>query len=444
MTMVKTVRNLLGLAFPREQGRRQSATVLALLVLPVVWLVSTTAVVSAQEKKPANEAKAVAERAASPAYSKYTATATLLVHFQPPATAVVAQEWTRERFEIYRATQGQLLVSRRVLLAALRNQQVAKLPVIRREQTTGDPVEWLKRRVRVAFPGNAEIMEVGLTADDAQEAATLLRAVVEAYLDEFVNTESDKKPQRLREVDRAVAEKEREVRLRREALKKLAAELGTSSAETLALKQKLLLEGLAMYRKELARVQGELRKLRSELASKQALLKSIDKIGIADPEVDRMMQSDPVGRELFVELGWKRLDQLYMDTAIVKGASSLYVDRYQQALKTLQESYNARKAELLAKRRSLVQAEVRKLESSLATLAEQERMLQALVDAKQREANRFGNSVVDMEMLLSDIRNAELVLNQLASERDKLRAECRAAPRIELIDPPCMPVAPDD
>ena len=65
-----------------------------------------------------------------------------------------------------------------------------------------------------------------------------------------------------------------------------------------------------------------------------------------------------------------------MDTAVVKGASSRYTDRYQQALKTLQESYNARKAELVdlvrQKRPTLVQTEVRKLENAVVALTEQQ------------------------------------------------------------------------
>jgi hypothetical protein len=87
---------------------------------------------------------------------------------------------------------------------------------------------------------------------------------------------------------------------------------------------------------------------------------------------------------------------------------------------------------------------VRKLESSVAVLAEQERALQRQVDAKQAEATRFGNSTVDMAMLLGDIKNADRVLNQLAAERDRLRFECRVAPRITLIEPACKPEAPDN
>ena len=322
-------------------------------------------------------------------------------------------------------------------------------PPFATRKKSGDPLKWLKSQVHVTFPGNAEIMEVSLTADDPDEAVTLLRAIVDAYLHGVVNAEQDRKRARLAEVDKAVNEKEQEIRASRESLKKLAATLGMSATPgNLTLKQKLALEEVSLYRQELTRTQSEVRRVRAELAAAQAALKSVDDSGVSDAEINAILQNDPVGRLLSTELGWKKLDQLYMDTAIVKGADSLYVERHQKALKTLQKSYDARKAELIKtvrqKRRSLLRAEVRKLEISVAVLAEQEEALQTLVDKKSAEATRFGKSNVDLQMLQSDIKNAEAVWSQLASERDKLRVECRATARVTLLEPPARPVAPDD
>ena len=381
--------------------------------------------------------------------SKYTASALLNVAMQEKQIAFQMEPGAdKDRFEIYKSTQTQLLTSRFVLLAALRNPLVAKLPIIKREQEKRDPVVWLQRHVLVGFPGKAELMEVSMSREDPEEAALLVREVVDAYLHEVVNNELDKKRLRLSELDKAVSEKEQDIRSRREELKKLATELGASATENLTLKQRLSLEELSMMRTELGRVQSEARRYRTELAAQQGVLKSIEHLGVTDAEVEASVQMDPIGRELFVELGWKKLDQLYMDTAVVKGASSLYVDRYQQALKTLQESYNSRKAELVdtvrQKRRSLIQAEVRRLENSVAALADQEHALQLQVDAKHAEATKFGQSSVDMEMLLADIRNADYVLNQMASERDKLRVENRQAPRINLLIPASKPEMPSN
>ncbi len=408
MTLLKRVRNVLGLAAQSERGRWWPAAVLALLVPPAVWLVSTAAVTSGQEQKPALETKnaegdtvvrpaagaeLVPGRAEKPArrpkaavpagsHPKYTASAYLMIRMQERPIAFrtdneLSDASAHDRFEIYKRTQQQLITMRLVLVAALRNPTVAKLPSIRHAQETGDPVKWLQSRLRVSFPGNAEIMEVSLTADDPDEAATLVREVVDTYMREIVNAQLEQKRQRLSELDRAFTEKEQEIRSRRKTLKKLASELGTSATEALTTKQKFLVDELGINRQELAKVQAELRCARGDLAAWQAVLKSVETVDITDAEVDSVMQSDPIGRELFIELGWKKLDQLYMDNAVVKFPGSRYVDRYQQALKTLQESYNTRKAELVEvvrqKRRSLVQSEVRKLESSLAALVEQER-----------------------------------------------------------------------
>ncbi len=381
--------------------------------------------------------------------ARYTASVLLSVAMtEKPIAFQMEPGADKDRFEIYKSTQTQLVTSRFVLMAALRNPAMAKLPIIKREQEKRDPVIWLQKHIGVGFPGRAELMDVSITRDDPDEAALIVREVVDAYLHEVVNTESDRKHMRLSELDKAVSEKEQDIRSRREELKKLATELGTSATENLTLKQKLALEELALYRTELAKVQSDARRYRAELAAQQAILKSIDNIGISDGEVDTLMQMDPVGRELFIELGWKKLDQLYMDTAVVKGATSLYVERYQLALKTLQESYNARKAELVEtvkqKRRSLVLSEVRKLESSVSILTEQEHGLQVQLDAKHAEATKFGNSTVDMEMLLADIKNADATLNQLAAERDKLRVENRSLPRIQLLVPASKPEMPSN
>ena len=78
---------------------------------------------------------------------KHTATAVLRVSMQERPIAFQTDSKggsDRDRFEIYKSTQQQLLLSRFVLLAALRNPAVAKLPIIRREQNTATPSDGCK------------------------------------------------------------------------------------------------------------------------------------------------------------------------------------------------------------------------------------------------------------------------------------------------------------
>ena len=59
---------------------------------------------------------------------------------------------------------------------------------------------------------------------------------------------------------------------------------------------------------------------KSELAAQQALLKSHDATDVTDADLEMALQNDPVARQLFVELGWRKLDQVYMEGAVVSGA----------------------------------------------------------------------------------------------------------------------------
>ena len=264
---------------------------------------------------------------------------------------------------------------------------------------------------------------------------------------EVVESERDQKRGRLNELDRAFVEKETESRGKREDLKKLAETLGTSDTETLNMKQKLALEMLSIYRQELTRAQFEVRRQQSELAAMQALLKSIDATDVTDADLELVLQNDPVARQLFVELGWRKLDQVYMEGAVVSGAKTRMSDRSQQDIKTMQEQYDARRAELAdmvrQKNRSKVQMDVQRLEAGLAVSTEQEKTQQDAVDKQQMEAERFGSSTVDIEMMRSDIKNLETTLSALANEREKLRVEVHSTPRITApfgrAEPPELP-----
>jgi polysaccharide biosynthesis transport protein len=368
---------------------------------------------------------------------KYTAESYLRISME--GTPIAFQEAAagvldRDRFEIYKNTQQQLLLSRFVLMAALRKTEVAQLPVIQEQTLTGDPVVWLAKRLSVSFPGRAELMAVSLTRDNPKEAATLVNAVVGAYLTEVVNAEGDRKLKRLSELQKVCIDKETIIRSKREDLKKLAEQLGTSDSEALTLRQKLALEELTTYRQELAKARFDLRRAQGEMAAQRALLKSIENGEVTDAEVDALVQNDPTARQLFVELGWRKIDQAYMEGAVVAGAKSRYADRYQQDLKTLQDQFNARRAELVdvvrQKRRSLIQTEIQKLENAISVMKEQENAIQREVDKQREDAKNYGSSTVDIEMMRAEIRNLEQVLTRLATEREQLQVESRSTPRI--------------
>jgi capsular exopolysaccharide synthesis family protein len=369
---------------------------------------------------------------------RYTASAFLRVPMQEskilPTNEVMGAD--RDRFEIFKNTQEALLLNRFVLLAAIRKPEVKRLPPIV-EQENQDPAGWLSQQLVVSFPNKAEVMEVDVTRRDPAEAATLVNAVVDAYLTEVVNAERNQKQQRLNELDRAFAAKETDIRERRTELKQMAEKYGSDEREALSLREKLALDELALYRQELSKLLLEVRQTEGVLASQKATLKSVDTLDVTDAEVEALVQTDPVSRQLFIELGWRSTDQAYNQGRVTAGKPSHIVDRYQQDLKMLQEQFDARRTMLTEtarqKKRAMIQAEILRWESSVAVLQDQQRVLEAQVEEKQREAEKFGNSTVDVEMMRADIKNLDALLTGISNEKEKLNVEMRNASRVTLL-----------
>jgi len=91
----------------------------------------------------------------------------------------------------------------------MRKPAVAQLELVR---TQDDPVDWLAQRLHVDFPSDGEVMRVRLSGIDREDAAPVLQAVIDAYLNEVVDVERIQQRQRLNELDRVYAEKETELR----------------------------------------------------------------------------------------------------------------------------------------------------------------------------------------------------------------------------------------
>ncbi len=273
------------------------------------------------------------------------------------------------RFDIYKSTQEQLLLSRFVLMAALRKPEVYRIPAIRDAQQNGDPVDWLMRRVSVYFPGRAEVMAVSVTRDDPAEAQTLVKAVVDSYLTEVVNVERDQKRQRVTELDSVCATKEDDLRKKRQEMRVLGLEAGSVETEVLTVKNRLILEELAVARGELARTQTEMGKLRAGLAGEKALLKNADEAEVNAVELEMLVNSDPVARELGMELGYKKMDENYQLGAAKEGTKTPYITRYHDQVKMLQDQYDAQveklRQKVREKQRTMIGEQIIQLETQL-------------------------------------------------------------------------------
>ena len=366
----------------------------------------------------------------------YTASSYFRVASREPIRVFQTVETGRGQteFDIYKATQRQLMSSQFVLVSALRKPEISTLPIVQHQD---DEIAWLSEQLKVTFPGEAEIMEVSVTTDNPGQAAALVNAVVEAYLSEVVEVDRNRRRRRLSDLERISTEKETEVRRKRSNLRQLAEQLGTLDSEALRLKQQIALQQYGSFAKELVQMQFQLRRATGTLKVQQALLRTVDVEEIPEYELSAFAQTDPVARQLLAELAWRRKDVANTEAVTVPGAVSAYAERFRRDLQSAEQQYDSLGEELRGnlrdKRRAEGAAKIKQLGIEIAALSEQTKLFEQDVEEKRKAAERFGGSSLDVEMMQVEIDQHNKVLGSIASERERLRVEVDSASRITLL-----------
>jgi capsular exopolysaccharide synthesis family protein len=345
-------------------------------------------------------------------------------------------------FDIYKATQAQLLKSRFVLSAALRKPEIAGLPSVKRNEP--DAIGWLADVLRVGFPEKgSEIMQVSLNGADPQEITALVNAVVDAYRNEVVDVERNQRVLRKNELDRLCAEKESEVRTKRNDLKQLAEQLGTQDSETLTLKQKVAIEQFAEYRKQQMQVEFDLMRTQSEYKTAQAYLAALADAEIPAFEVDALAMNDPMIRQLTDQLMQRTMIVQQMERITVPGAKTPYLKKYRTELESVQKQVDqmggSLREKIRDKKRLDAQREVKKLEAEVANRTEQKQRLTDDVERQRKEAEQIGGKSIDIEMMHAEVKSLDQVLSNIEEEREKLKVELHSAPRITLLQSADVP-----
>lgn len=128
------------------------------------------------------------------------------------------------------------------------------LPSIVREDSRHNAIQWLTSLIQVNFEKNSGVMYVSATLPDATEAATIVNAVVEAYMDQVVNVDHHKHRDRYDSLQRVSTEKEEEVRRLREQLKHELEAIGAGDDQTASLRGQMAVSIFAEYQRELQKL----------------------------------------------------------------------------------------------------------------------------------------------------------------------------------------------
>jgi capsular exopolysaccharide synthesis family protein len=379
---------------------------------------------------------------------KYTAYA--LLQIAPVEQKILQDSGARpetDRTGLYQKTQAALIKSRPVLQAALKQEKVRHLPLVREQ---ADAATWLEKELKAELVENTELLRLSLTSRQHQgDLAPVVNAVQEAYLTEIVKGEQAHQMALLNDMEQIYASSQEKLRAQRESLRRLADTLKTGDSQILTIKQKNLLEEYASLKKELAGVVSRVRDAEVKLAAQRldlapAASGSAPAGATLDAAVDREVDADPVvqkQREAVYALEQKlaAIDQVNRNRSLPARVDAQdRVDAARGVLEKMRaerrQAVTERVAKGLAADRQL---HAREVEEEMRVLRRQRDALQGEVANLGRDVDRMGVSSVELELKRNEIDQAEAVLRALRNEKERLQVELQATAkrRVTLLAP---------
>jgi len=346
--------------------------------------------------------------------------------------------------ERWRQTQIQYVTSDFVLMAALRKLEIATLPTVQEEP---DPVAWMKDRLRVAFPGNSELMRVSLKGKNPKELAALVDAVVEAYKTEVVDKERAEENQRLSDYEEIYAEQEAKFRDRWHDLNVLVEDIGTGDPEALSLKQRQTLEAYATLRKELVAIQIELMRAEGQLKVIEKALERAGSQPVSETEVAVAARADPQMQQLLANRNaiLVRLDKV--NRTAKREIAAQYERRDRPILEEIDGQIKAGeeklRKDLERRKQAAIARQLVPLQSQVEHLRELERQLAQDVESRRKEAETIGGGSIDIQLLTTEINSLEQTLQRIDQECQDLKIKSKFPSPIEVVQPATVPRSPD-
>jgi hypothetical protein len=389
---------------------------------------------------------------------KYTAKALLLIAPSVPIMLHPAdQKLDLDEFTIFRNTQAQLLRGRFVMQAALRNQKLRNVPSIVREDAKHDAVEWLTKQIHVNFPDDKScIMEVSATLPDPHEAATIVNAVVDAYMDEVVNVDRQKRRERYESLQRIAADKEEEVRRKREQLKREMESIGAGNDKTVGMRGQLAVNLLGEYQRRLLLLKQDRNAQQARLEELKAALRDLSSEKISELEISKLLYGVPGYRELATRKVLHDLDKLRGDkvTDAAKeekgtktpsgrgGENRRLGDDELKAVDRILDGMHAQCLDMLREARRLeVEREVNRLTVRINIATQRIIAFEKEVESKARDADSVGRTSISAQMLRADLESVERILRGVVDERGRLRIELQTLPRVTVLGDKNAPAA---
>jgi capsular exopolysaccharide synthesis family protein len=373
----------------------------------------------------------------------YEASAWLEIKDQPQYIAFEQGNSSR----LFSETQLQTIRSPVCLSKVIAQPSIVSLAEIKREEA---PIDYLRRHLKVSCLGRSELCEIRFEARDAQAAADVANAVMDAYLSlhtTALGTEAE------RIIELLTAEKARraeEVRHFQERVRLLAKHVSEDDPSAARNDQAAILLQNPLLSLQEKRTAAEVE--RSVLEARlKALEESVKSDKLSAPESDLMLaleerkeihalkQRESSLRTRLAEHRRRAQDQ---DDAIATRLKT-ELGEVEEALTTTAEELRPKLAQQMqAHLRADRLREIDELRANIENQQVVEKLWEERIDAQRQKIEKLSDRSVDLDFARAELERAEQVFNRISDRIIALQTEMGAPPRANPLQRAATPERP--
>jgi succinoglycan biosynthesis transport protein ExoP len=346
-------------------------------------------------------------------------------------------------FNYYRQAQAALIKSRLVLNAAIKEPEVAGLPML---QGHVDQIAWLENKLIVDFRLGTEFMRLSLEGDNSDEIHSIIAAVTTAYMKDVVNKDRAKKRLRLQQLETLHLKYEESLRTNRSKIRGLAEAFGSGEPTALAVKEKFLQEQIGTAQKDLLKVQSELRMAQVEAKTFEARAVPEKEPPVPEDVVRDAVRSDPAYQKLLERRMFLQASIKELKASLAEGVRHPRLVEKEKELAALQQEMDGftakAKPEVAARLQENASRDERRrlaaLQERVGLLRDLEKQLVTDVDALASKVKTMNVGQVDLESFKQEIAQTDKMADRVVLEMEGIKPELEAPARVSTWEEPTV------
>lgn len=361
---------------------------------------------------------------------------------QAPTIMVALRDQTAE-FGTYRSRQQYYIKSRGVLSQVLNRPEVQNLPLIMKQ---GDPVDWLERQLQTDFKKSPESMMLYMDGDDEDSSAllTIIKAVRDVYMEEFVNKEIKESMKKLQALKKSKQEYEDKLNEKMNYLKTLSRNGDGVDQQDIEVRRMLIQETLRNRRNEQQGIRTRLSELQQQIDVMEAKLKSMNTLQIPEEDIENELAKDPTMAQDKTTLDTFKTAVAEAEKALAPGRKNDRVEQmkkdYAEAQKKYLEKLNKVRPAAINRIRDRYRRDLdtKYLDAKLSydSIKKQDAGIQAEIDHSDKMLQRLSDNRVNIKGLQIDVDTIEKSLASLNLEIQNRETEKQAEARIKIEEEP--------